>query len=866
MVAAAPGHPRRELLEAFGLGKLSPDDASAIEVHLASCTECGLAVSNTPADHFVGLVRAARRLGGVSPAAAPTEAYTGTNPCAPPGAANSPKAREDRDEAVSDFHVPPDLFGHPRYRVLSLLGQGGMGAVYVAEHRLMERCVALKMIGRDLSSRPQLVERFRREVRAAAQLSHPNIVTAYDAEQAGQTHFLVMEYVEGTDLARLVARRGALPVEEACEYVRQAAFGLQHAHEKGMIHRDIKPHNLMVTPAGQVKILDFGLARFVREAGSETGAVTALGMIMGTPDYMAPEQASDAHQVDIRADIYSLGCTLYFLLAGRVPFPTGAFLDKLVRHATEAPTPLHQLRPDLPADLVRVVERMMAKKPRHRYQTPAELAQALAPFAKGGAAPAPATRDPAAAFFASLLPAQKEIVSVTAHGSSSSGIPVAKAHPQRRQRIAAVAAVGLLIVAVAVLAQAVLRVQTPTGTLEIRTDDPDVKVTVSRNGKEVRVLDLKNEAEVRLEVGNYVLSLPAGNKDLKVEPDFLTIRRAGKEIAQVRRIPKQQPAPVPPEEPKVGEIRRFEGHQRPAVPSVAVSPDGRQALSGGEDKVIILWDLTTGREVRRFEGHEGRVMAVAFAPDGRRAVSGGEDKVLRLWDVASGKELRRLEGHADWVFRMAFSPDGRYILSGGGGTWANGGQSGTDLDLRLWEADTGKEVRRFRGHTEYIWSVTFSPDGRQALSASVDHTARVWDVATGKEVRRLDHPDRLLSAFFSPDGRHILTTCDDKLLRLWDAQTGKEVRRFIGHAEAAIWAVFSPDGRRVLSSSWGDHTLRLWDVDTGAEVDRITIAPDFPTRAEFTPDGRYALFGSASSTVRLWRLPDPPPVKVKAGN
>src|SRR5262245_41054136 len=345
MAAAAPGHPRRELLEAFGLGKLSPDDASAIEIHLATCTECALAVQNTPADRFVGLVRASQRLGGQAPAAAPTVSYTGTQPHAPAAATNSPKAREDRAEAVSDFHVPPDLFGHPRYRVLNLLGRGGMGAVYAAEHRLMERCVALKTIGRDLSSRPELVERFRREVRAAAQLAHPNIVTAYDAEQAGHTHFLVMEYVEGTDLARLVARRGALPVEEACEYVRQAAFGLQHAHEKGMIHRDIKPHNLMVTAAGQVKILDFGLARFVREAGSEAGGVTALGVIMGTPDYMAPEQASDAHQADIRADLYSLGCTLYFLLAGRVPFPRGAFLDKLVRHATETPTPLPQLRP-----------------------------------------------------------------------------------------------------------------------------------------------------------------------------------------------------------------------------------------------------------------------------------------------------------------------------------------------------------------------------------------------------------------------------------------------------------------------------------------------------------------------------------------
>lgn len=273
--------------------------------------------------------------------------------------------------------VPEGLAQHPRYRVLKLLGRGGMGTVYLAEHKVMERTVALKVIRPGLTDRPELVERFRREVKAAAPLAHPNIVAAYDAEQAGDCHFLAMEFVDGTDLARWLKARGPLPPAEACGYVRQAALGLQHAHEHHLVHRDLKPQNLMRTATGAVKILDFGLALLTRSA-AESG--TQSGIILGTPDYMAPEQADDAHAADIRSDIYSLGCTLYELLGGQPPFPGGSLLDKLRRLAQEQPAPLALLRPQLPAALVEVVERMMAKKPDQRFQTPGEVAAALLPW------------------------------------------------------------------------------------------------------------------------------------------------------------------------------------------------------------------------------------------------------------------------------------------------------------------------------------------------------------------------------------------------------------------------------------------------------------------------------------------------------
>ncbi|HEV3143270.1 MAG TPA: serine/threonine-protein kinase [Gemmataceae bacterium] len=298
----------------------------------------------------------------------------------------------------ADADVPADLVNYSRYQIVRLLGRGGMGAVYQATHRVMERSVALKMMHADFAENTALAERFRREVKAAAQLHHPNIVTAYDADQAGSTHFLVMEYVEGKNLADIVQANGPLPVAQAVDYVRQAALGLQHAFTKGMIHRDIKPHNLILTqnvpadkaadyPYGLVKILDFGLARFSGSEGAQ--GQTASGLILGTVDFMAPEQADNARNADIRSDIYSLGCTLYYLLAGRVPFPEGTIVQRVMAHVTQTPPPISQLRQGLPSCVVAVLERMLAKEPSKRFQTPAELANALSACLDSSATEAP---------------------------------------------------------------------------------------------------------------------------------------------------------------------------------------------------------------------------------------------------------------------------------------------------------------------------------------------------------------------------------------------------------------------------------------------------------------------------------------------
>ena len=271
------------------------------------------------------------------------------------------------------------------YLLLERLGEGGMGQVFKARHTRLERLVSLKIIRKDRLSDREAVQRFQREAKSAARLSHNNVVTIFDSDQAGETYFLAMEYVEGTDLFRLVKQQGKLPVETACSYIRQAALGLQHIHETGLVHRDIKPTNLIVTArGGVVKILDLGLARWNDPADDGMAGLTQTGTIIGTLDYMPPEQAMDSRAADIRADIYSLGCTFYFLLTGQAPFPTGSPVQKIACHAQRMPMPVAQLRPDMPAGLQEVLSKMLAKRPEDRYQTPVEVAWALDPFVSGG--------------------------------------------------------------------------------------------------------------------------------------------------------------------------------------------------------------------------------------------------------------------------------------------------------------------------------------------------------------------------------------------------------------------------------------------------------------------------------------------------
>lgn len=365
--------PERDNLYQYSVGLLSDAQSEEIAVHLDGCLECQseLLTLSDAGDTLVGQLRS------------PIEDAFLKEPLLDAAVAEAlamPRGADgDRTESCS---VAPRVLGE--YELLDELGRGGMGRVYRARHTKLDRVVALKILPRGRLEDSGSLARFAREMRAIGQLDHPHVVHAYDGREIDEMPVLVMEYVEGMDLGELVRRLGRLEPEDASELVRQAALGLQYAHERGLVHRDVKPSNLMLTRSGIVKLLDLGLARFYSEPVGEE--VTGAGQMMGTADYVAPEQVGDSRAVDIRADIYSLGCTFYKLLSGRAPYGGPEYrgaLEKMNAHLHRPVPPIGELASALPAALVAVLERMLAKQPEARFATPAEVVDALRPFCAG---------------------------------------------------------------------------------------------------------------------------------------------------------------------------------------------------------------------------------------------------------------------------------------------------------------------------------------------------------------------------------------------------------------------------------------------------------------------------------------------------
>ncbi len=381
-----PTCPTQDELKSFSAGRLPDELAIELGRHVDQCSPCQRTLE-TLADSGDTLVLAMQR-------PAPADDYQRE-----PGyqRVESAIAAIGRDPSFVARPVSPtgaatqshELGIVGQYRLLEKLGEGGMGAVYKALHVRLEKVVALKVLPAERMQDRRAVARFEREMKAVGQLNHPNIVGAFDAGEADGKHYLVMELVDGCDLSTLLRRRGPLNAADACELVRQAAVGLQHAHRRGMVHRDIKPSNLMLarSEAGppQVKILDMGLALLGEQHASGQRELTNTGQLMGTLQYMAPEQALDSHDVDIRADIYSLGASLYKLLCGETPFPSGKYdtpVKMMMALATET-APSIGTKCVLPTGLVAVVDRMLARQPDDRFGTPQEVADALRPFAHG---------------------------------------------------------------------------------------------------------------------------------------------------------------------------------------------------------------------------------------------------------------------------------------------------------------------------------------------------------------------------------------------------------------------------------------------------------------------------------------------------
>lgn len=527
-------------LQSFVRCDLPESQLEAIIAHLQECPQCEATVE--------GLERQGDTVVNRLRRSATQPSYAGEPKCQAllntlvedatqihaPAAAGSPTVGDPSHARGGDTNSPDRLRD---YQLLDKLGEGGMGAVYRAQHLRLKRTVAVKILPSNRLSDPQSVARFEREMEVLGQLNHPHIVQALDAGEHDGRHYLVMEYVEGLDLGVIVKTQGPLSIADACQAISEAALGLQYAHEHGYVHRDIKPSNLMVAKrnsttdgSAHVKILDLGLARALESAPTAlkgAAELTATSQVMGTLDYMAPEQGGDAHQVDIRADIYSLGATLYKLLTGHSPFAEHGHkppLQRLMAMAAGDPPPVRSRRADIPASLAAIVHRMLGKRPDDRFTTPVEVAAALEPFCDGA--------DLSALLGASATPRKAVSASPTQATARSAAKGRAGGRPRAPLAIALTCG-GAALVALAVI----LAVATRHGTVVIESPDgklpDDVRVAVAQGGEEVAVLQADNQWSAKVVNGEYQLQVRGGKDRFELADSRVQVSRLGRKIVEV---------------------------------------------------------------------------------------------------------------------------------------------------------------------------------------------------------------------------------------------------------------------------------------------------------------------------------------------
>jgi WD40 repeat protein/serine/threonine protein kinase len=734
-----------------------------------------------------------------------------------------------------------------------------MGVVYKAEQRgAVRRLVALKLLKPGVDSR-EVVARFEAERQALAMMSHEHVAKVFDAgmTEAGLPYF-VMEYVAGESITTYCDHQ-KLNTRSRLELFVQACEAVQHAHQKAILHRDIKPSNVLVAVDDQdrpvVKVIDFGVAKALTQRLTDQTLFTEHGRLIGTPEYMSPEQAAMSRlDVDTRTDIYSLGVVLYELLTGALPFDPvtlrQAAFDELRRiiREEEPPKPSTRLG-SLGADAERVARchsarwdalcrelrgelewiplKAMRKERAERYRSASELADDVRNY----------------------LQCRPLIA-----GPESTAYRAWK-FVAKHSRAVAVAASVLAVLVAMVAALAVTTRRAMTASVSLRTQ----KVEADR---------LRDVAEDR----THQLEVAHAAQNLTTKALAHSLVTAGDSFAELGRVADArerylqavdafdglgEPRPGLPARllavadpaamPLIGAYARsgvaggFAGHEG-RVDGLAVSDDGRTAITASQDKTLKLWDLLTGNEIRTFDsdkGHGGGVAFVAFAPGSKTALSAGDDGRLVLWDVATGRPSDRWDALVKKVWVVAFSPDGTKVISGGE---AEGSPTGTRAEL--WDIGAGRHrhVRSFAGHGGAVAGAAFSPrDGRTVLTASHDGTIRLWDVETGSEITPpggfRGHTGKVNCVGFSPDGATAVSAGFDGNVFLWDVASGTRVGLLKGHTDWVWRAAFSPDGRRVVSGS-KDGTVRVWEVKSGRELRQYSCGEGSVMFAAFLPDGR----------------------------
>jgi eukaryotic-like serine/threonine-protein kinase len=656
-----------------------------------------------------------------------------------------------------------------QYEVTGMIGRGGMATVYKAKQLSMDRDVAIKVIGAQLVDDPGFVARFEHEARLIARLQHVHILPVYDFGREGDLLYLAMRLVDGGSLDSQL-RRGALPLDRAARLFTQIASALSYAHREGVIHRDLKPNNILLDKNGDPYLTDFGIAKMIHHDGP---ALTATGIAMGTPSYMAPEQWRGM-DIDARADIYALGIMLYEMLTGKLPFQGDTPYILMYKHFDELPPRPGTLNPDLPPEIDLITRRAMAKDREDRFASANEMADVLNTVVSGGVVSNLPTFSTVAfsgeaekARTGQPAPTSRRDDAQSASVSASPALPAATAPVVSPYRKRLPLFIGLAIVVLLLIGAGVFFSSRPAYRPLLNFD--------------------RHTAGVR-----SVSWSPDGNKLASAGEDAL-IRIWNPTTGE-----------------SLGELR---GHLQ-IITVVRWSPDGSKLASASEDGTMRIWNPESGLTIATLTLNDPLKAGyfLAWSPDGARIVGGYIDGKVRIWDVAKGEVVATYDaGTALGEFLpVAWSPDGKRVAS-----------AAKDNSVQIWDVETGQSLATFVAHTGFITSLAWNRDGSRLASASIDHQVRTWDMVPKQPVPLLTinnaHVGGVSYAAWSPDSKQLVTSggfinlgsANDLTARIWNAETGQPIHVIEGHTQPVREAFWSPDTSK-LATAGLDNTVRIW--------------------------------------------------------
>ncbi len=803
-----------------------------------------------------------------------------------------------------------------QFQIVARIGCGGMGDVYRGYDETLDRQVAVKVLPAELARDGDFVRRFRAEATAAAKVAHPNIVPIYFIGEDAGHYFFAMQFIEGESLSERLGRQQRLDLNEALEIVRDCLAGLKAAHSRGLIHRDVKPGNILLErETGRAMLVDFGLVRMI---GKST-QMTATGMVMGTVDYIAPEQAR-GQKVDGRADLYSLGVLWYQLLAGRLPFEAETPTAMIFQHAYEEPFPLKEAAPDVPPPVAEIIARMMAKRPEDRYPGCAEVLADLEAFHEGRPlsdaapqlakptttvlrAPEPLAEPELPVGLARLAdrgrwgPARDWVGTmfrrhapefVRELQSTTQQVDGAVAHYERRRNQLARLQQEARSVASDLSEQLEANVEALASAMRMVESAPShqheqaalaKKQQCEENVEALRRQQIEQRRQIE-EIEQQLGAADATLARLRSQRDLLKARLGAAEARRAMEVGRPRArwwrrvaiaglgvsvvaimclklfAPISPrDEPPAT--------TQPGGRGVPVPQEGQPAqpeVRTPPDATRTVQipsefpsvDVLGTDDMRTFKSPCGRVVGLAVTPDGKRVLVGGPQGAICLLDLSDGRVLMREQSQL--VNKSLYA----VAVSRDGRHAACCGQ---DKYVHIWDLEAARETGRIRVYMDRLMAIAFSPDGKNVLAGGGVYSVRIdsgpvrlWDVQAGEEIRQFDGLRmKILCVAFSPDGRRILCGNEWKTISLYDVADGREIRKLSGHGGAVNSVKFLPDGRRALSGS-KDTTVRLWDLETGGSLRVLKGHLKAVHEVAVSRSGRHGLSASSDQTIRLWDL------------